>query len=55
MTRMAKQYKLICKKTRRRSRRTWFDVIREAMEKRGIDKEWSLDRARWKVALENGK
>ena len=34
-------------KRRGRPSRTWFDGIRETMKKRGIEKEWSLGRARW--------
>ena len=45
--RMAILHKPTCKKKKGRPRRTWFDGIREALEKR-IEKEWILDRTRRK-------
>ena len=37
---MAMLYKQSCKKKREQPKRTWFDGIREAMKKRGIEEEW---------------
>ena len=36
---MSMEYKPTCKKKKGRPRRTWFDRITEAMEKKGIEKE----------------
>ena len=36
---MVMKYKPTCKKRRGRPTRAWFDGIREAMEKGGIEKE----------------
>ena len=55
MPRIAMQYNQTCKKNRGRPRRIWFDGIREIKEKRGIGKDWSLDRPKWREVLENGK
>ena len=51
--RMAMLYKLTCKKKRGRPRKSWFDVISEAMEKMGIKEECNVDRHRWRKILEN--
>ena len=49
------QYKPTCKKKRGSPRITWFDGIKEVMEKREIEEEWSLDRPRCREAIENGR
>ena len=52
--RMSMQYKSTCKKkSGRPRRRTLFDGIGQAIEKREMDKVWSLGRPRWKEVLEN--
>ena len=42
--RMVMPYQPTWKKKRGRARRTWLDRVREAVEERGIAKQWSLDR-----------
>ena len=49
--RMAMTCNPTCKNKRGRPRRTWFGGIRDAMEKRGIEKAWILDRPRWREVL----
>ena len=46
--RMAKQYKTTSKKKGGRPRRTRLNGIMEAMQEGAIEKEWSLDRPRWR-------
>ena len=48
---MIMQYKTTEKRKRGRPR-TWFQGIRNSMEKRGIDEEWSQDRHRWREFLD---
>ena len=51
---MTMQYKTTEKRKRGRPR-TWFQGIRNSMEKRGIDEEWSQDKNRWREALDYGR
>ena len=51
----AMQYKQTSKKKRGRPKTTWFDGIRDAMEKKRLEEEQSLDSPRWREILENGR
>ena len=52
---MTMQYKTTEKRKRGRPRRIWFQGIRNAMEKRGMEEEWSQDRHRCREALDYGR